>query len=552
MNTSASLLIRLQPKQTELWKLWDESPVTRIGSGGARGGAKSGGGRRCMLLRRLKYANTPGLILRRTYPELYKSHIVKLFEEYPETRHWYNEQRKEMVFPNGSRLFFGSAEHEKDMSAFYSAEFADIMPDEAQEFSQHELEQLSGSNRCTSNPAITPKMVMTFMPGMSEAGLPPIGLPYLKRVFVEQNLLPEEKNEKWAFVPARAWDNIEWARKELGWYKDAAGQWQLSPDGVSEEEYYSWPDADRQRFFIECTEYGRKLAALTNPGLRDAWLFGKFDTFQGQYFQNWKPERHIISRAEALERIKPWHKRWASGDWGFDHPCSITWHAQDEHGRVITYREMQVRQMHEDALGKEIGRLSLGEKLQGFPFSWDAGKLSKRSDPKFPKSISQMLSDALPDWMPKPHPAESSPGSRIAGARLMSNLLDADIGGLPGWQIVREDCPKLIECIPSLIRDPENPEDVYKIDYSENMIGDDSYDSARMGLQWMLGAAIVPAVVIAERRVEAYAKSRNQEVAELDINTVAQLHRRALHQEQRRRGMRRGGLGRIWRPQVGE
>src|SRR5579885_3524116 len=105
---------------------------------GARGGAKSGGGRRCMLLRRMQYPKTTGLILRRTYPELYKSHIVKLFEEYPFIRAWYNEQRKEIAFPNGSYLFFGSAEHEKDMSAYYSSEFADIMVDEAQEFSQYE------------------------------------------------------------------------------------------------------------------------------------------------------------------------------------------------------------------------------------------------------------------------------------------------------------------------------------------------------------------------------------------------------------------------------
>src|SRR6266581_4361111 len=66
------------------------------------------------------------------------SHIVKLFEEYPVSREWWNEQRKELAFPNGSLLFFGSAEHEKDMANFYSAEFADIMVDEAQEFSQEE------------------------------------------------------------------------------------------------------------------------------------------------------------------------------------------------------------------------------------------------------------------------------------------------------------------------------------------------------------------------------------------------------------------------------
>lgn len=220
-----------------------------------------------MLLRRLKYPATTGLILRRTYPELYKSHIVKLFEEFPETRHWYNDQRKEMIFPNGSRLFFGSAEHEADMSAFYSAEFADIAPDEGQEFSQNELERLSASNRCTSNPNIVPKMVLSFMPGASATNLPPKGLSYLKRVFVDHDLKGEEEQQKWVFLQAFAWDNIEWARKDL------------ERDGVSEEEFYSWDAQTRQDYFIERTEYGATLAALSDAYLRDAWLYGKWGVF---------------------------------------------------------------------------------------------------------------------------------------------------------------------------------------------------------------------------------------------------------------------------------
>jgi hypothetical protein len=497
-----------------------------------------------MLLRRLKYPCTTGLILRRTYPELYKSHLIKLFEEFPQTRRWYKEQPKEMIFPNGSRLFFGSAEHEKDMSAFYSAEFADIMVDESQEFSQNELEQLTGSNRCTSNPDITPKFLYSFMPGQSEAGLPPIGLPYLKRVLVDGDLMPEERKEKWAFLQAFGWDNIEWARKELGWFKDDRGQWQCSEDGVSEEEFYSWSEAQRREFFIEHTEYGRKIAALTNKGLRDAWLYGKWDSFQGQFFQQWDRKRHVITREEAGQRVQPWHKKWPSGDWGFEHPHAVLWHAQDEHGRVITYRELWGRRTNETDLGKKIGEKSGGDKLRhGFVFSWDAGKLSARSDPKFPKSISQMLADALPDGHPKPHPADSSPGSRIAGARLMSDLLDNDM-----WQI-SEDCEMLIKCMPTLLRDPDNPEDVLKVDYSSNQIGDDPYDAARMGLQYMLGSSVPPVAVVAERRIAQYAKARGTEVEELDPNTVAQLHRRATQQEKVRRNKRRGGLGRIWRPQ---
>lgn len=423
-----------------------------------------------MLLRRLKYPQTTGLILRRTYPELYKSHIVKLFEEFPKTRHWYNEQRKEMLFPNGSRLFFGSAEHERDMANFDSSEFADIMPDEAQEFSQAELERLSAVNRCTSNLDITPKMVFTFMPGRSESGLPPRGLSYLKRVFVPPTVLHgEEARQQWAFLQAFSWDNIEWARKEL------------TRDGVSEAEFYSWPETERRDYFINRTEYGANLAALTDKSLRDAWLYGKWDVFEGQYFPHFTREHHVRPHTEVLAMLKPWYTYWLSGDWGYDHPHAIYLNAMDEHKRVITFGEIWGRKVGESALGKAITAKCGNRHFRSFTFSWDAGKLSARSLPKFPKSISQLIGDALGKGIPRPQPADSSPGSRIARARLTSQVLEAD------GCIISEDCKHLIECLPTLVRDPDNTEDVLKVDFSEDGIGDDCYDGWSMGLQHMLG-----------------------------------------------------------------
>jgi phage terminase large subunit len=491
------LEIALQPKQKALWGLWDDKFTTRIGFGGARGGAKSGGGRRCMLLRRLRYPRTPGLILRRTYPDLYKSHIVKLFEEYPDLREFWREQSKELKLPNGSRLFFGSAEHAGDLNAFFSSEFADIMPDEAQEWSQGELEQLSGSNRCTSNPDIVPKMVFPFMPGVSETGIPPTGLTYLKRVFVDHDLKEAERHREWKFIQAFSWDNIEWARKEL------------ERDGVDEVEFYSWDNETRREYFITRTEYGATLQSLTNKALRDAWLYGKWDVFQGQYFPNFSHEKHVITAAEAKARMKPWHKRWLSGDWGHEHPHCIHWHCEDENGQVITYREQWGREVAEDTLGEIITEMSGKEKLEAFPFSGDAGFQSKRSPRLAPKSIMQMLNDSLGKGIPKAFPVDASAGTRISGARLMSRLLgevgiDTD-GNSTGdghvyWQI-SEDCPKLIECIPSLIHDPKNTEDVLKVDYATGVIADDPYDSARYGLQFMLGAAVKPFQVRLQERL---------------------------------------------------
>lgn len=486
MSTSAEEILgrplRLQPKQSELLRLWDDSDYTRIAFGGARGGSKSGGARRCMLYRRLLYPRTTGLILRRTLKQLESSHILKLFEEYPRLRNWYRDQKKQLLFPNGSTLFFGSAQSEKDMGDYYSAEFADILIDEAQEFGIRELERLSGSNRSTSNSSILSKMIYSFMPSISEDGTPPIGLPYLKRVFVEGALKPEEASEKWIFLQAFTWDNIEWFRKEL------------VQDNISEDEFYQWSEIDRRDYFLLRTAYGKKLSSITDKNLRDAWLYGKWDVFQGQYFPNFLDSKHVLSVEDCKAQIKPWHKKWVSLDWGYDHPLTAHWHAQDEKGRVITYREHWKRGQNEQDLGRELGKLSVAEKLIAFPISWDAGKLSPRAMKDLPKSIMQMIADALPRDFPRPFPADSSPGTRTSGARLLSQLLDADM-----WHI-SEDCPRLIECLPSLVRDPKNTEDVLKVDYSTNQIGDDPYDCARMGLQYMLGSSRRPqAEIIAEQ-----------------------------------------------------
>lgn len=471
--------VSLQPKQAQIWKLWDESKFTKIGGGGARGGAKSGIVRRGQVLRRLKYAKTTGLILRRTYGELYKSHIVKLFEEFPESQQWYVGLNKEIKFPNGSRLFFGSAEHPGDLSSYHSAEFADITVDEAQEFSQGEMEQLSGSNRCTSNNDIIPKMIYTFMPGISESGIPPKGLTYLKRVFVDRDFRGVEDPNEFAFVQAFSWDNVEWARKEL------------TNDGFTDKEFYSWTEDARRDYYLTRTDYGKKLLGITNTALRDAWLYGKWDVFQGQYFPNFSYDKHTVSPEQIV--IKPWHKKWISCDWGYDHPCCVHWFAEDEHGDVVTYRELWGREIGESDLGKKIGELSAGEKISQFYMSWDAfGKLNKETK----KSITEMVGAALPKDIAKPTPADASPGSRISGWRLMNQLMDSE-----KWKISR-DCPKLIECLPTLIRDMKtNSEDVLKVDWSENGIGDDAADCVRYGLQNMLSLARKPAKVVMQERL---------------------------------------------------
>jgi hypothetical protein len=279
---------------------------------------------------------------------------------------------------------------------------------------------------------------------------------------------------------------------------------------------------------------------------------GDWNVYTGQYFPQFEEKRHVVSPEAAAKFVKPWHTRWISGDWGYEHPACFHWHAKDEHNRIVTYDELWDRRVGETEWGSRITereahwQRQFGEgyrPLGSFPFSWDAGRLSPRSHPKYPKSIVQLVSDALGAQMPKPHPADSSSGSRMSGYRLMSQLLDADL-----WKIA-STCPKLIECLPTLIRDEDDTETVLKVDFAEgDTIGDDPADSARMGLQHEFGSSIVPVGVAADRRVAAYAEARGQDVSDLDINSVHMLHRRAEIHERAARKRRRGGLGRIWRP----
>src|SRR2546425_12702318 len=68
---------------------------------------------------------------------------------------------------------------------------------------------------------------------------------------------------------------------------------------------------------------------------------------------------------------------------------------------------------------------------------------------------------------PGPAPADDD---RVGGGQWMYQLLENDAWG------ITENCAKLIECLPLLVRDERYIEDIRKMD------GDDPADAARYGL----------------------------------------------------------------------
>jgi hypothetical protein len=99
------------------------------------------------------------------------------------------------------------------------------------------------------------------------------------------------------------------------------------------------------------------------------------------------------------------------------------------------------------------------------------------------------LGDVLAlNGLPRPSPADDD---RVGGWMQLYQMLEQD-----RW-VIAENCARLIECLPTLTRDPANVEDVLKHN------GDDPADSARYGLKSRLSPGRAPAEQRVAERITA-------------------------------------------------
>jgi hypothetical protein len=446
-----NLKVRLQPKQAQLWQYAENSPATWLGFGGSRGGAKSGGGRRVMLLRRFAHNGTKGLIIRRTFDEVYENHILKYFEEVPILQKWYSATHKAITLPNGSIIKFGYAEHKGDINAFQGQEFMDIFPDEATHFTEDELKFLKTCNRAPGFDDAKCKMWLTMNPGN-------VGHGFIKRVFFDKMYHENERAQDYAFIQAYAWDNIEWVRTYL------------DKEGISEAHYYNvWTDKERFNCFITQSVYGRELNALPQA-MRIGHLLGRWDIFAGQYFDIFDRARHVFDTSQL--GLKDWHRRWISIDWGYAHNAAAYWNSSESISPTKkvtkTYREHFVSQTGPRELAQQVvskSRLEAGgkEKIAAIYLSPDA--FAHRTAES---SIAEQMNEVFQaNGFPS---ATKALDDRIGGWMKMYQGLQYD-----EW-LIGSDCKELIKVLPSLTRDDDKREDCIKFD------GDDAADAARYGV----------------------------------------------------------------------
>ena len=276
----------------------------RVAFGGARGGGKSMAVRLKAILLCLKYPGIKIMIMRKTYPELIANHIGPLATMINDDIAEIKVTQKECHFRNGSVILFRYAQNEKDLNKYQGTEVDVLFIDEATQFTWEMYVRCTAFVRGVNR---FPKQVcLTCNPG-------DVGHDWVKRLFLSRDYTDTENPDDYSFIKSLVTDNIALMRED--------------------------------------PEYLQSLEALP-PKLRQAWLEGDWDIFEGQFFEEFrdKPDKYEceaagISVEEALIQrrythvIEPFEvpRSWEiyrSFDWGYSKPFSCDWWAVDYDGRA--------------------------------------------------------------------------------------------------------------------------------------------------------------------------------------------------------------------------
>lgn len=399
------------------------------------GGAAGPGKTKALLWEAIRQAHrvpdSDSLLLRRTYPELESSLLAQFRRDVPPTEYKkFNESKYVVTWKNGSTTRFGYCRNENDVYRYQGAEFLFIGVDELTHFSLKQWQFLTSRNRCPIKFDVSGHRTRPCMAGATNPGN--IGHAWVKALWVDKT--PPPGFEQAGLYDPRDYDFI---RARL---------------------------ADNP-IYANDAEYRKTLEALPEH-LRKAFLDGDWNVFAGQYFDIFDYGRHTARPEEV--RLEPWYPRWLSIDWGFQHNSAVYWHcaipATEPNGsRIVTYREFVHNGLSPRMLAQAIVERSGRENISEVFLSADAFAHHTAES-----SIAEQLGDVLvAHGMPRPAPADDD---RIGGWQYMYQLLESD-----AW-LVTENCDHLIACLPTLVRDNANVEDIRKMD------GDDPADSARYGL----------------------------------------------------------------------
>lgn len=337
------------------------------------------------------------------------------------TPHEYKIQSGVIIFPNDSRIVLGHFKNESDIDNYLGVEYDGAVVEEFTQLSKSKVEMLRGSIRSTK-PNWRPRIYATTNPGG-------IGHQYFRSAFV----LPwrEGREGETLFLPASADDNR---------YLDPG--------------YRKW------------------LHGLSGT-LGRMWRDGDWDVAGGAYFTNWNYDKVVCEPPSPL----PSHWRyWLAMDYGFHHWTMIYIMAQSDDGVIWIVDELAMRHSLVSQVASELGRMLGRNGVKQYQIAtFIAGR-----DCFSRESTGRTIADSWQDegWALTPAMVDRKPGA----AEWLRRLGDEERGTLCTVRIAKR-CARLIDCLPMMLSNPNDPEDVLKIDCDEDGEGgDDPYDASRYGI----------------------------------------------------------------------
>ncbi len=402
------------------------------------GGAAGGGKSEALVIEALRQVHIPhykGLILRKTYPELTEL-IDKSYHYYPLTVRGarYKESTHTWYFPSGAKIIFGSMQHEKDRYKYQGQAYDFIAFDEMTHFSWNEYSYLSSRNRA-NGPGTRCYMRGTANPGG-------VGHGWVKERFI---------------TPAPPMTTV-WSESEVRF-----------PDGHTERQR-------RSRVFVPAAVFDNPKLLQNDPGYlgslaalpdaeRRALLYGDWDSFSGQVFNEWRNDpAHYRDRlwTHVVEPFEP-PVQWTyyrSFDWGYSKPFSVGWWAVDYDGRAYRILEYYGCQAGRPDTGLQLTAAEVfshvaeverthpylaGRRILGVadPSIWNA---------ESGESIAEVAARCRVYF-------QKGDNARIPGWMQLHNRLRFDERGRPMMQVF-STCVDLIRTLPALVYSVHRVEDV--------------------------------------------------------------------------------------------
>ena len=394
MRSSPEKTLRIKGTPNERQKKFFASRARYTAYGGARGGGKSWALRRKLTALCLHYPGIRCLLVRRSYAELKANHVRPILQEYRDLVQ-YRESDKTITFPNGSFITLGYCSSNRDVLRYQGQEYDIIAIDEATQLSEYQFSIFKACLRGTD--AFPRRMYLTCNPGG-------IGHAWVKRLFVDRIHRGDENPDDYLFIPAQVYDNPVL----------------LSAD----------PD------------YVRQLESLPQK-LRDAWLHGRWDVFEGQFFPEFQPDVHVCDLSEIPQKLR----KFAALDYGFDMLAALLL-GVDCDGTLYVIGEYCAPELTLSEAAQRVSELCRGhavEYVTASPDLWNRRQDTGRSGFEI---------------------MQATPG--------MPPMCAADNRRVPGWRILREyltckdcdaklricsNCPTLIRSLPALLCSSEHPED---------------------------------------------------------------------------------------------